>query len=387
MNALVAALALFTLPPSTLDFEDFDRRAADLEEAARGRPRAASSAEALAEASLLRLGLGQREEAESAARSLEAVFRARRPDLVARVALAHGRQHAGLLEWAEVRAILVRARPVLGPGADIDDRLEGHALLGRALSRLGRRNEAELEFRRAIALEKREGIGARGRDALGEAWFFFADRALERAKAIALPPYRGSGDRASVMAYLQGPAERWAIKKRHALEVAEVAHLRVLGLVSRPPLPPSGGGDPDAPITPWDIDGDAAKLVAEPPSPRWAIAALTRLSLSWAEYVRAMRSLPIPPPFRPAVTGYDDLRFEFGHVCHESPGEREKARAKVACARVLSLGLTHHISNEDTRACEAWLSKSYSAEYHVLDELRPRIAAPRAAAEFAPAGG
>ena len=385
MNGLVAALALFTLPPSTLAFEDFDRRAADLEEAARGRPRAASSAEALAEASLLRLGLGQREEAESAARSLEAVFRARRPDLVARVALAHARQHAGLLEWAEVRAILVRARPVLGPGAAIDDRLEGHALLGRALARLGRRNEAELEFRRAIALEKREGIGARGRDALGEAWFFFADRADEMAKAIVLPPYRGSGDRESVMAYLKGPAERWAIKKRHALEVAEVAHLRVLGIVSRPPLPPAGGGDPDAPITPWGVDGDAAKLVAEPPSPRWAIAALTRLSLSWAEYVRAMRSLPVVP-VQPLIIDGEDFRPAFISYV-DPPSYRYEERAKVACARVLSLGLTHHISNDDTRACEAWLSKSYSAEYHVLDELRPRIGAPRAAGEFAPVGG
>jgi tetratricopeptide (TPR) repeat protein len=424
MRRLLAAFALVLAspgpalaappPPSTspalpAPSPDFEQTAADLEARARAAPRAPAAAEALAEAALLRLGLGAVARAEADAATLDHGFRGRRPDLVARVALARARRHAGLLAWAEVRAVLVAARPVLGPGAAVDDRLEAHALLGRALTELGRHREAELEYRRALALEKRAGVGARGTEAVGEAWFYFAEQARARAARVVLPPLAGPDTREAVLAYVTGPAARWMVHERYALEIAEVAYQRVLGFTVRPPPPPlpppvaetgmiglldsGAGGDPNAPTAPWGRDDSLGPdPLAQLVSPRWSIAALARLAMAWAEFVKQLRELPVPrwPRHHGPIPGtdltYEELREEYIHA-HDPPDEELKQRARRACERALELSLTHRIDDEHTRACEQWLSRNYRREYHVLDDLRPTVAAPRAAGVFAPAPG
>lgn len=64
--------------------------------------------------------------------------------------------------------------------------------------------------------------------------------------------------------------------------------------------------------------------------------------------------------------------------------DREDWDELRACKAALDLALQHHIADEHTRACEAWLSRNYGAEWHVVDDLRPKIAPPFAAGPFAP---
>jgi hypothetical protein len=169
-----------------------------------------------------------------------------------------------------------------------------------------------------------------------------------------------------------------------------------------PPPPPepgafallgsAAGGDPNAPTASWGRDDS----LGDDPLPRvvsirWSIAALARLAMAWAKFVRQLRELPIPrwPRLHGIVPGttdvtYEELRGEYVNPI-APPDEALERRAVEACRRVLALGLQHHFSDDHTRTCELWLSRHRGAEYHVLDEYRPALAPPRAAGDFAPA--
>src|SRR5262249_37807204 len=149
------------------------------------------------------------------------------------------------------------------------------------------------------------------------------------------------------------------------------------------PVPPgmidllNSGGDPNAPTAPWGRDPVDLEHTPPPPSPRWAIAAAARIALSWSAYVTTFRSLPVLRPWRGngIVPGTEDLTWEElrpAFVCHfdDPPDEILKQRAKDACKTALHLSLEHHIADEHTRACEAWLSQNYGAEWHVVDDFR-----------------
>lgn len=331
---------------------------------------------------------------------LAADLEARAP--AAQVTLTRARRLAHREAWDELRVLLTNAIPALDRGASIDDRLEARALLGRALAHLGQHAEAAARYRRTVALAKGAVLEQRGRDAAGEALFRLAEVEREKADRIVLAPYAGKNLRDAINAYLLGPAARWMKRKQYALEVAERAYARLFGLDLPPPVPPApppeagtgllSGGDPNAPIAPWGWDSADLEHAPPPASPRWAIAAAARVALAWGAYASALRGLPIAPEWRGPgrVPGAGDVTWEelrSSHVCgfEERSDESLNRRAKHACEAALRLSLQHRIADEHTRACEAWLSKNYGAEWQLVDELRPKIAAPFGAGPFAPA--
>jgi tetratricopeptide (TPR) repeat protein len=224
-----SAEALVDAASAQLAVGAFDQAADTWEQLARDVPSSAAAPSALADASLLRLGLGQLERADADAGALERIHGERRPDLVIRVTLARARRHAGLGAWDALRVLLARVWPSVDRRAYLDDRLEAHALLGRALARAGKPDEALAAHRRVIALASRHDPAERGADAVGEARFSLAEEERAKADRILLRPYAGKGDRAGVLAYINGPVARWFERKRHALEVADRAYLHVLG--------------------------------------------------------------------------------------------------------------------------------------------------------------
>ncbi len=217
----------------------FEEAAAAYEKLAHDLGGTAEAPRALALAARFRLGLGQVDEARADARAAGDLDREAHAGVAAQVTLMRAHQHAGLLEWEPLRALLVEAVPVLDRrAAKLDDRLEAHALLGRALVHLGKPSEAAAEHRRVLALAKRAAVGEVGADAVGEARFFFADEVGRAASAIGLEPYHGSGDRKAIAAYLTGPAARWLTRRKAAAEAAERAYRSVLGVEVPPPPPP-----------------------------------------------------------------------------------------------------------------------------------------------------
>lgn len=365
--ALAATLIVMTAPALASGF-DPERIADDLEKRGGG--------EALAEAAILRLGLG---DFEAARRDRDALTRHHgkaRPDLVARVVLFEARGLAGMGDWHALRARLRSATPMFDQRVDIDDRLEAYALLGRALDRLGRRPESVALQWQIVAMGRGKALGERGRDAVAEAYFRLAEIEHEKANRIVMEPYVGKRDRVRVLVYLDAAATQWIPRRRKAIEAAEAAYLRVLGVEPRRHRDELGADPMSAPL----------------PSPRWAIAAASRVAKAWIAFIDEARSLPTPDAWAghgivPGTTDltYEDLRGE--RLCYTGSTwfDEEKQRAKRACATALDLGLTAHIADEHTEACLFWLSRNYSYEYSTLPEQRPKIAPPREAMRPAPA--
>jgi hypothetical protein len=368
----------------------FDEAALRFEDRARALFGTGDAARALAAATILRLGLGHLEQARADAARLDQIYGEGHAAITARVTLARARRHAGLLEWEPLRALLVEALPALDRRAPRDVRLEAHALLGRALERLGKHEDARAEHRWVLALAKPDPAPGLGADAVGEARFFFAEEAGAAAARVVLAPYDGRGDRASVIAYLRGPAARWMERKAAALETAERAYLRVLGVIVPPPSPPlppplsqqgllsSAGIDPNAPLAPWGSTEEP--LDGRVPSPRWAVAAAARVALGWGDFADAFRRLPMPREWSspPPVMG------EYFLYAYEDTTWGPRHRAKRACETCLRIAEENGIADVYTDACEAWLSRHFPVEHRAVDELRPRVATPPALV-FAPA--
>jgi hypothetical protein len=363
----------------------FEEAALSFEDRARALFGTADGARALGAAARIRLGLGQQQEAEVDAARLDQVYGEDHPDVVAGVTMARARHHAGLLEWDALRAVLAGGLPAIDRRTPIGVRLEAHALLGRALAHLGRRAEARAEYRRVRALATPEPGPGPGADALGEARFFLAEEVGEGAARVVLVPYDGAGDRATVMAYLQGPAVRWLKRKTEALEAAQRTYQRVLGGSDPEPPPParsSAGGDPNAPIAPWEPAAEPDPLSDAgflPPSPRWAVAAAARVGLAWGSFADDLRRLPIPREW-----DSPEIRAAYFSMV-ESLDETPLRRAKAACGACLSIAERAKIADEHTEACDAWLSRHYSFEHPALDELRPRPPALSGPPRSAPA--
>jgi tetratricopeptide (TPR) repeat protein len=391
LPALAATLLLATPVPATppssvspaasahLAVGLFDEAAGDLEQLARDAAPAPVAAEALAEAAVLRLRLGERDRAAADAALLEQGFAETRPELIARVTLTRARDLAEREAWSDLRDLLAHAMPAFRRPWQPEESAEAFALLGRALARLDRPAEAAEEYRHALARACCVAPGSRGADGVGEARFFFAEQERAKVTRIVLPPYAGAGDRESINAYLLGPAQRWMEQKRYALEVAEVAYLRVFGVERPPPDPPRppapppmgmlSGGDPNAPTAPWGRDDAELETsrFESPPSPRWAIAAAARVAMDWSDFAREFYALPVPPPWR-----------DYQHLMTilDPPSDVWKQRSKSACLLVLRLSGAYHVDGEPVRACAQWLAKNHGAEFHDLWEYLPRVFEP-----------
>jgi tetratricopeptide (TPR) repeat protein len=355
---------------ASLAIGDFEAAAAAWEDLAAAAPSSPRAPEALAEAALLRLALGQIDRADQDTARLPRG--AARPDLFARVTFARVRHHMGAERWEIARALLAAAMPRLDRRASTEARVEAHALLASALAHLDRGEDATREYRQvlaiaAIARKLQRAWAEPARDAVAEGLFMLAEAKREAAERIGLAPYRGPYERRPILAYLHDKAEPWLLRRRYAIELAENAYERVAG-VDRPPPPPPPPpgllleGDPNAPVTDWGRALDVNPIANSPPSVRFAIAAAARAGALWSRLRVEVRSLPLPlSPFPASGTtyfttidgSYDVLYF----------------RAKRAYAAGLELAARHHVWTDDAAACEVWLTRNARAEYPPRDAL------------------
>jgi hypothetical protein len=243
---------------------------------------------------------------------------------------------------------------------------------------------------------------ARALVALGrraEARFSTTAQARELAGSSTPPPYRGAGDRAALAAHLAGPVRRWIERRRVALDLAERAYLQVFGVDvprPRPPSPPppppssgllgliSAGAGGTEPTAPWGLPPERDPLdpawAGRARSAAWAVAAAAQVGLAWGAFADALPSQAVST--RPAT--WETVRDTWGEPI-DGPAEEPARRAKLACETALRLVLRERIADERAGACVDWLARHYRAEHVKLEELRPRITAPFAAGEFAPA--
>jgi tetratricopeptide (TPR) repeat protein len=327
----------------------YDEAAKWYEKYSKEFPKAEKSDAALSDAVVMRLGLGQDTEALRDADDFMKAYGQSKPVETSRVAFAIGAHYVEREEWDNARKRLSGAMGLIDRSAPIDVQVQAHALLGRAYVRSKVESSAATEYGKVKGLWKDpkgaadrlladpDGGGRRlgkALTAVGESYFYFAEKERKKTDAIRFPAYQGHADKAGMLLFIKTRVADWMKKKRPAIEAAEKEYLKVVQLEPEPP-------------------------------PKWVIAAGSRVGGLWGEFVREFRSSPIPVDYRLD----DELRFAYINALDEA-SEPFKQRARAAFETCLGYSVKYQFFDEYSRACEEWLSKSYKNDYHQVDEFR-----------------
>lgn len=355
-NSPLAKRATYEIGGNYQAIAVYDLAAEWYERYAKADPKAADADKALSDAVILRLGLGQEDQAIANAQLFTRSYGASKPAQAAAIAFAVGSHYADNEQWEKARGALAGSMNTFNRAAP-DIQVQAHATLARAHTHIrGQENQARAAYARVRALwsnpadaeakikaaypdeddAQKDRRLARALNAVGEAYFYAAE---ERRKAevepVKFPAYKGPGDRASVLKHIETKVKDWYTKKRAAIVKVEPEYVKILELK---PVPP----------------------------PKWVIAAGSRAGLMWGDFVDDFRAAPIPEAWKkdPEIRGtyYDAL---------DAASEPFKVQnAKPALKKCLDLSVQFQYFDEFSRACEVWLAKNYKAEYHVVDELR-----------------
>jgi TolA-binding protein len=340
----------------------YDEAASWYERFARENPKMDKAAEALQDAVVLRLGLGQEDQAIKDADLFTKNYGSQKPGEAARIAFAVGAHYIDKEDWDGARRKLSSAMGQIDRNATFDVQIQAHAMLARVFTKINNPSSAAPEYNKVrgywkdpqAALKKLDAIGG-GDDekvrrlgkvltAVGEALFFFAEQKRKEVDKIKFPEYKGSGQRDDVMKHISTKVADWVKKKRPAIEDASNEYVKIVNLE---PLPP----------------------------PRWVIAAGSRVGQMWSKFVAEFRAAPIPKEWKGngMVPGTDlswaELRGEY-YVKLDEASEPQKQAAKAAFKKCLDYSVRFQYFDEYSRTCEVWLSKNYGAEYHLIDEFR-----------------
>ena len=304
---------------------------------------------ALSDAVVLRLGLGQEQDAIKDADDFMKLYGQSKPAETARVAFAIGAHYVEKEDWDNARKRLSGAMKLIDNSAPLDVQVQAHALLGRVMIRIKSDSAAQTEYKKVQTLWKDPDAAAtkitaaaegdprkvfKALTAVGEAYFYFAEKEKKKVDAVKFPEYKGPDDKAEILKHIKGKVGEWMTKKQAAIKVAEDEYLKITTL------------KPDAP-------------------PRWVIAAGSRVGSMWGGFVREFRSAPIPAAWKKD----DELRNTYYNALDEA-SEPQKQRAKKAFETCLDYSVKYQYFDEFSRTCEEWLSKTYKNEYHQVDEFR-----------------
>ncbi len=323
------------------------------------------ASDALKDATVLRLGLGQPELAIKDADLFNRNYGGAKPAEAAQVAFAIGAHFAEKGDADAARKRLVGAMGQIDKSATLDIQLQAHAILARMFAKLKQVPQATGEYTKvrnlwkdpAAAVKKIESAASDEADktkrlvkaltAVGESLFFFAEQKRAVADLIKFPSYTGAGDRETVLKHVKEKVGPWMNKKKDAIEEAEKEYVKILDLQ---PVPP----------------------------PRWVIAAGSKDGQLWGKFVAEFRASPVPKEWKTkqdqVIPGTDGLTY--GELLGEywasldNASEPFKQRAKAAYAKCLNLSVKYQYFDDLSRQCEIWLSKNYATEYHLVDEFR-----------------
>jgi tetratricopeptide (TPR) repeat protein len=354
MNSPLAKRATHEIGGNYQAIAVYDSAAEWYERFARGNPRAEHADQALADAVVLRLGLGQEAEALKDAQDFGKLYGAAKPVQSAGIAFAIGAHYAEKEEWEKARGALTASMGIIDRAAP-DVQLQAHATLGRAYARLNSgalaRSEyakvkhlwadpaaAEAKIRGAYPSEddaQRDRRLGKAIAAVGEAMFFAAEeRRLAEVETLKFPEYKGPGDKASVKTHVDTKVKDWYLKKMAAIQKVEPEYAKILDLKPTPP-------------------------------PKWVIAAGSRSGLMWGDFVDDFRRAPIPKAWH----GTELEQVYTGEIDRVSQPYKDN-RAYPALKNCLQLSTKYQYFDGFSRSCEVWLAKYYKEQYHVVDELR-----------------
>ena len=354
MNSPLARRAMYEIGANFQAIAVYDSAADWYERFARGNPRAEHADQALADAVVLRLGLGQETEALKDAQDFAKAYGAAKPVQSAGIAFAIGAHYAEKEEWEKARGALTASMSIIDRAAP-DVQLQAHATLGRAYAKLNNGTQARSEYAKVKHLwsdptaaetkirsaypseddAQRDRRVGKAIAAVGEALFFAAEeRRIAEVETLKFPEYKGPGDKASVKAHVDTKVKDWYLKKMAAIQRVEPEYAKILDLKPTPP-------------------------------PKWVIAAGARSGLMWGDFVDDFRRAPIPKAWH----GTELELVYVGEIDRVSQPYKDE-RAYPALKTCLQLSTKYQYFDGYSRSCEVWLAKYYKAQYHVVDELR-----------------
>jgi hypothetical protein len=381
LAALLAAAPAFAAAPApppdpaaTLAAARAKQATAEYADAAEGferfvtfQPNAAEAPEALTDAVVLRLGLHQNDLATRDVELYVKNYGAKRPAEAARVRFALAAHAVEEENWSGARDLLSGWGKAFDGRAPLDLRLQAHALLGRALVKLNDDKKAEPEYALVRDLWRDQAAGvkaiqdagsddrqlAKALTAVGEARFFFAERARREVEKIRFPEFKGKADRATIAEWTRTKVAAWSKNKQAAIQAAEKGYLAVLEI------------QPMAP-------------------PRWVIASASRAGQMWGKFTAEFRAAPIPREWKgrgtlPGTTlTAPEVRALYYQALDEG-AQPMKAQAKAAFKTCVDYSVKYQYADEFSRQCHEWLNKNYRAEFHAFDALLPRLGTYQAA--------
>jgi hypothetical protein len=155
-----------------------------------------------------------------------------------------------------------------------------------------------------------------------------------------------------VLKFINTKVKDWMTKKRPAILEAEKEYLKIVQIK---PVPP----------------------------PQWVISAGSAVGNMWGNFVAEFRAAPYPKewdkkgespfgdpkePTAPPLL-WSEIRAQY-LASLDAASEPQKRRAKQAYITCLGYSVKYQYFDEDSRACEEWLSKNYPAQFHLIDEFR-----------------
>ena len=309
--------------------------------------------QALSDAVVLRLGLGQEDQGIDDSNNFNKYFGAKKPAQTAQIAYAIAAHYGEKKDWNNVEKRLGGSMKMIDGKATLDIIAQAHTLLARAYIKLGKETLAVREYKAVVglwadpnaAVAKIQGIpgeddGSKQRrlgralEAVGEAMFYFADQDKAKVDKLKFPEYRGNNSKEDVLKHIGTKVKDWIVKKRPLIEKASGEYKKIVDLQ---PVPP----------------------------PRWVIAAGSRVGEMWGGFVKEFRAAPIPDAFRRDV----EIRQTY-YASLDEASEPQKQQAKSAFEICLGYSVKYQYFDEFSRTCEEWLAQNYKNEYHLVDEFR-----------------
>ncbi len=205
--------------------------------------------QALSDAVVLRLGLGQEDQGIDDSNNFNKYFGAKKPAQTAQIAYAIAAHYGEKKDWNNVEKRLGGSMKMIDNKATLDIVAQAHALLARADIKLGKETLAVREYKAVVglwsdpnaAVAKIQGIpgeddGSKQRrlgralEAVGEAMFYFADQDKAKVDKLKFPEYHGNNSKEDVLKHIGTKVKDWIIKKRPLIEKASGEYKKIVDL-------------------------------------------------------------------------------------------------------------------------------------------------------------
>lgn len=314
-------------------------------------PRDADAHVSLSDAAILRLGLGEKEQALKDVDTFVKAYAKSKPKETAAILLMIALEHFddGAIEKSRVA---VTSRMALFDHGPLDLRIRAHALAAKVAPSHAKEEWAivrQLWADPRTAEQRIRGTWPGEEDwrtdrrlaqvlnAVGDARMAEADekRAAE-VDTLRFPAFTGKSERAGIEGFLANDVKSWLEKKRPAVEATEALYVKVLDVQ---PIPP----------------------------PRAVIASGAAVGKMWASMAEDLRAGPAGAPWQRDKA----LRQVYLDAVAPLLQQARDGRAKPAMKKCVELSVKYQLADSPARDCEAWLVKNFPKEWHAVDEIIP----------------